>query len=165
MHTEALSFVADARAELDFTPKVVVEIGSRNVNGTIRGLFAGAAFTGVDIEPGEGVDVVASGAVYVHPTPVDVVVCTEVFEHTPDAKEIVARAADMLRPGGVFIATMAATGRFPHSAVDGGELRPDEFYRNVNKYELTDWLDAAGFTEWYIDLHDVAADIRTVAIK
>src|SRR5262249_32046337 len=110
--------------------RTVLEIGSWDVNGSVRRLFAGATYLGVDIVPGPGVDVVADGASFAPEHPPDCVVCTEVLEHTLRAEAIVANAHRMLAPGGVLVLTAAWAGRLPHSAVDGGRLRPREFYSN-----------------------------------
>lgn len=120
----------------------VLEIGSVNINGTVRGLFPGADYTGIDIVAGEGVDVVADGATYTPPDGefFDLIISTEVLEHAENAPLILANAYRLLRPGGVLILTAAGEGRRPHSAVDGGELRPGEFYRNVTRALLAAWL-------------------------
>ena len=62
MHPEAWAFVQGLGAE---PVGHVVELGSRNFNGSIRPLFADAlSYTGVDILPGYGVDVVADAAAF-----------------------------------------------------------------------------------------------------
>lgn len=142
MHDAAFRYVARVVADLP-RPQRVVEIGSRNVNGTPRSLFAGVeSYTGIDVRPGDGVDVVADGATWQPDEPVDLVVCMEVLEHAPEAGEIVANACRMLRPGGTLILTAAGEGRAPHSASDGGPLQAGEFYRNVSADDLRQWARA-----------------------
>jgi SAM-dependent methyltransferase len=149
MHPEAFAYVATASR--DWTGKKVVEFGSRDVNGSVRGLFTGADYTGIDTAPGPGVDVVADAATWVGKN-FDAVVCCEVLEHTPKGAAIVAAAGKSLKKGGVLIVTCATTGRAPHSAVDGAAVRPGEFYRNVTRSTFEKWLAAAKFTSW--DGHD-----------
>lgn len=163
MHPAAYQYVADAVARLPQRPRSVVEIGSRFINGGIRSLFRGAAYTGIDIVAGPGVDIVADGATWQPPAPVDVVVCCEVLEHTPKAPLIIANAARMLTPGGCLIVTAAGPGRAPHSAIEGGPLRKDEYYRNVTHDELHYWLHRANFNTFTIDTDEAAGDIRAVA--
>jgi len=116
---------------------VVLELGSQDMNGTVRGLWPDAEWIGVDIAAGPGVDIVADGCTYRHPTPVDVVVSCEVLEHLETWPELVANAAANLRPGGLFVGTCAGPGRAPHSGV-----RPDpgmvdgEFYANVAREDF-----------------------------
>lgn len=165
MHAEAWSWVAQCVNTLTFIPGTVVELGSRNVNGGVRDLFPLAAYTGVDAMEGPGVDVVANAADYVHQMPADVVVTTEMLEHTPHGAEIIRRCAENLRPGGVLILTAAGPGRAPHSAIDENPIRPEEHYGNVGPDELSEWLAAAGFTSWDIDIRQNPADIRAIAVR
>lgn len=161
MHSEAYAFVRVVASQLLAPRRYVVEIGSRNVNGSVRDLFLGAAYTGIDVQPGPGVDVVVAGEAFRPAARPDTVICCEVFEHTDAADAIIANAHRMLQPGGVFIATMAGTGRGPHSAVDGGPLRDGEFYRNVEAEQLRQWLDSFPKKA----LQEKAGDLYCVAWK
>jgi SAM-dependent methyltransferase len=140
MHPEAFDFVSDmVREHGPFTD--VVEIGGRDVNGNVRALFGDAAYVTTDVAPGPGVDVVVNGKDFAPDTAPDCVVCTEVLEHTADARAIVENMARMLRPGGVGIITCAGFSRHPHSAIDGNGLQPGEFYENVDGVDIVGWVD------------------------
>jgi hypothetical protein len=145
MHRQAFDFIAARARELGRVG-FVLEIGARNINGTVRNLFDAERYVGIDVSPGPGVDVVASGADYVPDAQPDVIVCCEVLEHTEEAAAICRRSIDNLAPGGVLLLTMAGTGRAPHSAIDGCDLREDEFYRNVSAADLQEWLADADCT-------------------
>lgn len=150
MHPEAFAYVA--RTTEEFGPfKSVVDLGGRNVNGSIKDLFVGARFFAVDIIPGIGVDAVADAADWV-PGPdnrFDCVVTTETLEHTHRGEEIVHNAAKILASsgGGRFIMTTASSPRMPHSGVDGGPLRNGEYYSNVEPCSIIKWMTDAGFTD------------------
>lgn len=150
MHPEAYEFVREAVAALPRHPRRVCELGSLNVNGSIRGLFPEAAlYVGVDLAAGPGVDVVADAADWSPPDWLrfDCVVSTEALEHTPRAADICANALRLLEPGGVLIVTAAGVGREPHTC--GGAPLGDsgEFYRNVVAADLVTWLSGfAGMT-------------------
>ena len=172
MHPEARAFVTAVAAHLP--PGPVLELGARDFNGTVRDLFpsdaeGGApAYTGVDLAPGQGVDVVADAATWCPAPgapPPAVVLCCEVLEHSPAAEAIVRNAHALLAPGGRFVVTAASTGRPPHSAVDGGPLRPGEYYRNVPPGELAGWLREAGFTLEALENHAVRGDVYALARK
>lgn len=139
----------------------VVEHGGRNINGSVRHLFPGAAYTSVDIEPGDGVDVVADAAEWRPAEPVDCVVCCEVYEHTAAWPELIYAAFDSLTDGGVLICTAAGPNRQEHSAVDGGHLRPGEWYANIDPGALEAALKA--FSSCTIDVS--GPDVRAVAVK
>jgi hypothetical protein len=151
VHTAAFLYVDEQAA--DVAPdSVIVECGSRDVNGSVRGLFPLASYVGVDIEPGPGVDVVVDFRRLNVLHPADVVVCCEVLEHDRDPKSLLAKAFQLLRPGGTLIMTCAGTGRAEHSAFDGGPLRDGEHYANVGADELAEWLTAQGWASYLIDV-------------
>ena len=143
MHDEAWNFVAKVRP-LVTSGKRIVEFGGRNVNGNVGTMFDDCLYYhAIDIRPGDGVDIVADAATW-DPGPLvqyDVVICTEVLEHAPDAEGVVANAYRVLSPGGVFIMTCATDPRLTHSGVDGHlGLYPGEHYRNVPPDEMAVWL-------------------------
>lgn len=162
MHDAALWYVADLVKARNLDGGDVLDLGGRDVNGTVRCLFPRATlyFT-VDIEPHPSVDYVCDAADLDLPDRFDVVVSTECLEHTERAPDIVGAAYRHLRSGGTFVATMAGPGREPHSAC-GGQVG-DEFYRNVEVGELELWLKAAGFDEWTVD--QAGSDVRCVATR
>jgi hypothetical protein len=146
MHAAAFDFVKWA-VDHFAARGPVLELGSRNINGSVRGLFAGCAppYIGVDLVAGPGVDVVADAATYVPSVKMQTVVCCEVFEHTLQAPRILRHIArQLLAANGLVIVTCATTGRLPHSAVDGGPLRLGEFYRNCSETEFQMWGLLAG---------------------
>jgi len=141
MHEAAFNFVKAALERYERTPDRVLEIGGRDINGSVRPLFHEAeTYHAIDISPGPGVDVVADGSVYVPPFMPDCVVCCEVLEHTSRAEAIVRHALRMVGPGGILIVTAAGPKRAPHSAVDGAEPKAWEFYRNITPDALSNWL-------------------------
>jgi hypothetical protein len=147
-------------------PVTVLDIGGRNINGSVRDLFPDAAYTALDIREGDGVDIVADAATWTPTGEWDVVVCTEVFEHTASWPQICGTAFKACAAGGRFIATMAGPGRPAHSAVDGGwSLHPGEYYANIDPGRLHRELEACGFVDVTVDMQPNPADVRAVATK
>lgn len=164
MHDAAMSFVVEALTELKFRNggKAICEIGSRDVNGSVRPLFAGCDFyVGVDVRGGRGVDVVADGADYGQPEAFDLVISTETLEHTPNAQAICENALRILKPGGAFIVTAASPLRAPHG-VDGGDVS-GEFFQGIAEEDLVLWL--AGFASVTLESNQAAGDVYACAIK
>lgn len=164
MHAQALGFVV-AMVDQHGPWDSVLEIGGRNVNGTIRDLFGNAAYTALDIADGPGVDIVADAATWIPDRLYDCVVSCEVFEHTPSWPQILRTAAQALTPAGTLIVTAASWPRAAHSAVDGMSLRPGEYYGNVDPAELADALATAGFsgriaTDPHGDVYALATLVR-----
>lgn len=142
MHGQAADFIRHCLLVLP-PRRRVLEIGSRNVNGTVRPLFRDAAlYLGLDLRKGRGVDVVGDGGSWAPPggtEPFDTVVCCEVLEHAANARRIVRNAHALLGPSGVFLMTCAGPGRGEHSAEDGNALREGEYYANVTVEEFAQW--------------------------
>lgn len=160
MHPEARQW-AEYAVDLHGPFSRVVEFGSFNVNGGVRDLFGEAFFLGIDLKEGPGVDV-AGDVLLQDLAGYDCVISTEVLEHHPDAKSVVAKAFDALDAGGVFIGTCAGPLREPHGA-DGGQVKPGEHYRNVTEADIVAWLEAAGFSWWKVDMTGI--DVRWWAIR
>jgi len=94
----------------------VIEVGARNVNGTVRHVFDGRAtsYTGVDLVACPGyVDVVADAMAWAPDELVDGVVCCEVLEHVPHPWLLLVRLRDLyVRETGWLVLTTRGLG-FP----------------------------------------------------
>lgn len=117
-------------------PRSVCEIGSRNVNGSVRHLFPRVSYVGIDIREGDGVDIVADGATWTSDRCFDLVLCTETLEHATDPMALARNLVALCKRGGVILVTAAAMDREPHSAIDGGPLQEGEPYHNLMPEEL-----------------------------
>lgn len=159
MHDAVRTYVADKLTGL--SPVDVLDLGGRDVNGSTRDLFGDVNYVVVDIAEGPGVDIVANAADLDLGRTFDVVLSTEVLEHTARAAEIVAAACRHVSRGGVFIATMAGPGRHPHGASGESSPPPGEHYENVAPDVLERWLSDAGFSSWDVD--QLALDVRCIA--
>lgn len=164
MHDAAMQWIAKyATAE----PVTVLDIGGRDVNGSPQQLFPAAAYTVLDIRPGDDVDIVADAATWDPGGQAwDLVICAETFEHTASWRAICRTAYAACAPGGRLIVTTAAPGRPPHSAVDGEfRLLPGEHYANIRPAELERVLAEAGWSEVVVDVLPSPADVRAAAVK
>lgn len=102
-----------------------VEIGSYDVNGSVRPLFSGV-FVGTDMRPGPGVDLMHNIEDSSLAPDYDVVVCTEVLEHTPRPWRAVQNMADSLRKGGVLLVTCRG---YDERGCWPVHYEPDDFWR------------------------------------
>jgi trans-aconitate methyltransferase len=148
-------------------PVRLLDLGGRNVNGTIRPLFPNAEITCLDILPGQGVDIVADAGTWTPTSEWDVVTATELFEHAPNWPDICAVVFKALAPGGLFVATMAGPGRPIHSGIDGvmGRILDGEHYGNVHPHDLLAVLTDAGFVDITVDYQMDPCDTRCSARK
>lgn len=165
MHSEAYQWVQKYAWTPDGRECAVLDIGGRDINGSVRELFPSAKpYVSIDLEPGPGVDIVANAATWVPDRTFDIVLAVEVFEHTWQWPEICLTAYWALTLGGRFIATMAGPGRHPHSGHDGEfRLLPGEYYGNVDPADLRRVLTEVGFTG--IEVDQSGLDVRAVAVK
>lgn len=162
MHPEAYEWVWQ---HAHTRPGRGLDIGGRNINGCTRDLYPAVDWTVLDIEPGPGVDIVADASTWTPDREYDLVLCTETFEHTPAWPQICATAYQACASGGLLVLTMAGPGRGEHSAIDGGPLRPGEYYGNIDPDELSSALAGVGFTDVTVDYQPRPGDTRAVARK
>ncbi|MFH1508476.1 MAG: class I SAM-dependent methyltransferase [Candidatus Omnitrophota bacterium] len=103
----------------EITRKRVLEIGSYNVNGSIRPLierYNPAEYLGVDIENGPGVDIkcdIQDLLPRFGENSFDFVVSTEMLEHIRDWRQAIHIIKSLCRPGGVILITTRSIG-FPY---------------------------------------------------
>lgn len=114
-HKQQLQFVEQIRRRYPshFTNSTVLEVGSLDINGSVRPLFNTCRYIGIDVGPGPGVDLVCEGQNY-DSEPVDVTISCECFEHNPYWKETFNNMIRLTRSGGLVILTCATTGRKEH---------------------------------------------------
>lgn len=140
-----------------------LDVGGADVNGSVRDQLPQVAWIGLDIEAAPGVQIVADAATWrfsdtqgdprfagIHTTGFDIVIATELFEHTSVWRDIIATMALSLRKGGpeTLVATCASTGRPPHGARGEWGVPAGQFYGNVGPEELGEVLET-----WFTDVH------------
>jgi SAM-dependent methyltransferase len=125
--------------EHELSEKGILEVGSQNVNGSVRELFRGA-YTGVDMEEGKGVDVVATAdeLPFGNDT-AEVVVSTEMLEHDPYFWLSIVEMARVLQPGGLLLLTTRGIGFHYHGF-------PQDYWR-FTEDAIVHLLDYAGLEQ------------------
>ena len=119
MHPSAYIFASRALSAEDVKGRRVVEAGAHDYNGSVRGVYEAmgpASYTGTDMEPGPGVDLVCPAEKLpgtLGEDSADVVVSTEMLEHAQDWQGAVAGMVRVLAPGGLLLLTARGPG-FPY---------------------------------------------------
>jgi SAM-dependent methyltransferase len=122
MHDSVMGWIAAEVTGHGLATRPALEVGSLDVNGSVRPLFSGP-YTGVDMRPGPGVDVVAfADALPFAGGSFDVVVSTEMLEHDPSPWLSLAEMGRVLRSGGHLLLTTRGNGFGEHH-------EPDDFWR------------------------------------
>jgi SAM-dependent methyltransferase len=154
-HPEQAEFFSGVRAHYpaSFNCARVLEVGSLDINGSVRGLFADCDYTGVDLELGPGVDLACQGQLAEFSTGhFDTVISAECLEHNPYWRETFANMLRMTRPGGLVLVSCATTGRLEHGTT---RTNPDaspftaaaawDYYRNLTGADLEASLNLSGW--------------------
>ena len=111
-----LQFGEKNLARDEISGKKIIEIGSYNVNGSLRAYIESqrpAEYVGVDIEKGYGVDVVCTAedvGRIVKDESFDIVVSTELMEHVQDWKKVVSNMKHICKPNGIILITTRSYG-------------------------------------------------------
>jgi len=137
----------------------IAEIGSLNINGSIRDYFKSDMYLGFDISPGPGVDEVQLGQLIGSASgSYDVTVSAECFEHNPFWVETFSNMLRLTKPGGLVIFSCATTGRQEHGT---SRTTPKDsplttqlgwdYYRNLDAnnflgtFNMQGWFDCFHF--------------------
>jgi SAM-dependent methyltransferase len=116
--SSCLSFATAVLDEGAVSGKDVLEVGSRDVNGSVRPVverLGPRTYIGVDIEAGSGVDELCDVSELIErygSNAFDVVLSTELTEHVEDWRSAFRNMKGVVRPGGTLIVTTRSRG-FP----------------------------------------------------
>lgn len=119
MHDSVMEWASEVIVVDDIKDRDILEVGSYNVNGSVRGLverFSPSSYLGVDRSAGPGVDRVVDCEKLTEVLGrdcADVVVSTEMLEHCSDWQRCVYELVAAVRPGGVLVVTTRSIG-FPY---------------------------------------------------
>jgi SAM-dependent methyltransferase len=145
-HPSVFDFFHAQVSRPEIEGKRVLEVGSRDVNGTVRPflLSLGASeYLGVDLEPGPGVDRlcnVETLASELAGERFDVVVTTEMLEHVRDWRLAVGNLKRVVAPEGLLLVTTRSFG-FPYHDYPGDYWRYEvddmrEIFRDLHVLSL-----------------------------
>jgi SAM-dependent methyltransferase len=102
-----------------FAERKVLEIGSLNINGSIRQFYERCEYTGLDVGEGRDVDVVCFGEDYGAAAGLfDMVVSCEAMEHNPGWKKTWLNVLRLVKPDGLVVMTCATLGRRQHGTAE-----------------------------------------------
>lgn len=132
-HASVFDFFRSEMAAADIQGRSVLEVGSRDVNGTVRPLLVSLGareYLGVDLVAGPGVDRtcdVTDLAATLGEGSYEAVVTTEMLEHVRDWRPALSNLKRVVAPGGILVITTRSFG-FPYHDY------PGDYWR----YEISD---------------------------
>lgn len=169
-HPQQIFYVSNLRQNLPeyFRSTKVLELGSLDINGSVRPLFEGCEYTGIDVGPGKGVDVVCPGQDYTAAArSFGVVISCEMMEHNPNWQETWLNMLRMVRADGLVVMTCASVGRKKHGTSDSTPFDSpltvatgQNYYRNLVESDFTQLVHHDAFFAvhgWFTDYvsHDL----------
>jgi len=161
-HDEQMNFISSVRQLYSnkFSNTRVLEIGSLDINGSVRKFFNNCQYIGIDVGPGRGVDIVCEGQNFNEKDGTfDVIISCECFEHNPYWVETFQNMIRLCKSGGLIIMTCATEGRPEHGTLrsepDSSPLTVKKgwsYYKNLteqdftNTFNLNDWFNNFQFS-------------------
>jgi len=138
MHPSAYAWASSALSADEVKGAHVIEAGAYDVNGSVRGAVEAlgpASYTGTDMQPGPGVDVVWDAADLAGCPgsgkrgdeaagfgAFGIIISTEMLEHAEDWQAAAAGMIRALTPGGLLVLTTRSEG-FPYHGYPGDHWR------------------------------------------
>ena len=173
-HPKQLQFLNEV-SNLLFKEKIpsslnILEIGSYEVNGSIRDFFKGTKYLGIDLVKGPGVDLVMSGEnIKELNKKFDLIISSECFEHAIGWKNIFEAMINNTKDDGYIIMTCASKGRTEHgtsrsdfydTVVHKHEVKSspgtnDEYYKNLTKKDFFKNFDISKIFEDYFFYYNI----------
>lgn len=173
-HKEQSDYIASLKNKFPwaFQGERTLEIGSLNINGTVRNAFNCQEYVGVDVGQGHGVDVVISGHEYDSNQLFDCCISCECFEHNPFWRQTFINMIRLCKSGGLVVFTCATTGRPEHGTE---RTTPQDspltiakgwsYYLNLTEADF-DFIDFSSvFTEYKFNVNPQSCDLYFYGIK
>jgi len=165
----------------------VIDVGSKDINGTNKGLFSRCHYIGIDLSEGKNVDVVGPAHIvlpsllpklnsYVtwsdkHKRIQDgdrfeTIISTECLEHDRYLVQTLEEMYKKLKAGGLLIISCGGDGRWVHGTSDSHpELSPDttDYYMNISNRIFSGILPPSLFDVYH--LAQVDHDLQFYGLK
>jgi SAM-dependent methyltransferase len=115
-HPSCIEFVRANLTRGEVEGKSVLEVGSLNVNGSVRPIvedLGPSSYVGVDIQEGLGVDEICNAndlASHFGEDQFDLLISTELLEHVRNWKKVISNFKNVLKPGGLLFITTRSKG-------------------------------------------------------
>jgi len=170
MHPEIDHFVIKVKQQFPsyFEDKTVLEVGSQDINGSVRKHFKDCDYLGIDLGEAPGVDMVVSINDFPMPNKYDVVISSEMLEHCQDWEKALLTMHQNTKPGGLFILTCAGPKRQEHGTINHTPQDSKftlEHYRNISREDFRSVLPADLFEMNFLTLERGDTDLYFWGIK
>jgi hypothetical protein len=163
-HSEQMQFVRNVSLTFPkyFSGVKVLEIGSLNINGTVRQFFNNCDYTGVDLAVGKDVDVVQFGHLLKYADGhFNTSISCECFEHDEHWAKTFSNMVRMTN--GLVVMTCATIGRPEHGTFNiepNASPFTNNYYKNLSMKDFYDTFDVDKlFTKHQFSINPTSADL------
>lgn len=168
-HKEQRNFFETVKSKYPdfFNKSNVIDFGSLDVNGSLKDLFVDSYYTGVDIVPGNNVDVVLKAHEYKSDMLHDVVISGEMLEHDEYWELSLKNMYDICRQEGLIAISCAGKDRPEHGTrrSDGNEWGTGDYYKNLEPKDISTVYTQEMFTDYYFGTNEESKDTYFFGIK
>lgn len=172
-HNQQIQYISKIKNKYPtfFIESNVLEIGSLNINGTIRVFFDKCKYIGVDVDDGQDVDFVCEGQnLNFSNNFFDTTISCECFEHNPYWLETFLNMYRMTKQNGLIVFTCATTGREEHGTNNNKKwaspLTKWNYYRNLTEKDFLNRLNFnLMFDEYKFETNEISKDLYFYGIK
>jgi hypothetical protein len=156
-----------------FKEKYVLDVGSQDINGNNKYLFENCAYIGLDLGPGNNVDIVQHVAdfyprLYGEEPQFDTIISTNAFEHDKRFYQSILNIVhNLLAPRSLFAFTCASVGTPEHGTTNhhaGHSPFTNDHYRNITEQDLLAMIDWDKYFREY-KIETFGADLRFYGIR
>ena len=177
MHIQQVQYLEKVKLQFpnSFKNCKVLEVGSCNVNGTIRYMFENCEYIGIDVGEGPCVDIVCSGHEYYQPdNTFDTVISSECFEHNPYWVETFRNMYRMCTVGGLVVFTCATIGRPEHGTIKSNpqdseltiNLGWGNYYKNLTDLDFKNHFNFIEmFSDHSFSMNLISSDLYFYGVK
>lgn len=164
-HPEQQAFCLKVKARFPerFHDARVLDVGSLDINGSNRGLFADSEYLGIDLGPGNNVDLVCHAKNFEPGHTFDVVISTEALEHDFLWKHTLRAMRRLCQPSGLILITCGTAGRPEHgTAVAHPNVAPftNDHYGNIVEANIREvWDCGEMFSDFRFEVDAQAHDL------
>lgn len=158
-----------------FCNRLVLDVGSLDVNGNNRSLFTDCGYIGIDIAHGPNVDLACKAHEYNPPELFDTIISTDVLEHDVYWERSLQNIVRLLRPEGFLIFTCASPGRKRHGTLQSHPAASPltvriegwcDYYRNLTEDDIREAIDVDFiFRKYEFSVDSSSFDLRFWGIK
>ena len=169
-HQSQLDFVKSVKDMFPYSFKdaKVLEVGSLDINGSVRQFFNKCDYVGVDLAEGNGVDLI--GRIHLLPmtdNSFDTVISCECFEHDKHWKETFETMWRIAR--GLVIFSCATTGRPEHGTTATSPADSpftNDYYRNLTEQDFKETFELDSmFSKYYFGVNQRPEDLYFWGLK